>query len=187
MDFKEITDQSRQAVTEILKDARLEKGDIFVVGCSSSEILGDQIGTATNLDSANAVFDGIIPVLKEAGIHVAAQCCEHLNRALVVERTTWKEYGFEQVNAIPQPNHAGGAWATVCYERFDDPVLVESINQKANAGLDIGGTMIGMHMHGIVVPMRISLRKIGAAPIICARHRPKYVGGKRAVYDDKLM
>jgi uncharacterized protein (TIGR01440 family) len=187
MDFKEITDQSRQAVTEILEKANLTPGSIFVVGCSSSEILGDQIGTATNLDSANAVFDGIVPVLEENGIFMAAQCCEHLNRALVVERETMEKYGFEQVNAIPQPNHAGGAFATVCYQRFKNPVLVESINARADAGIDIGGTMIGMHLHSVVVPMRISLRKIGAAPIICARHRPKYVGGQRAIYDESLM
>lgn len=187
MDFKEITAQSRQAVEEILEAAKVSKGSIFVIGCSSSEILGDQIGTATNLDSANAVFDGIIPVLEEKGIFAAAQCCEHLNRALVVEREAMERFGFEQVNAIPQPNHAGGAFATVCYQRFMDPVLVETINQKAEAGIDIGGTMIGMHMHNVVVPLRISLRKIGEAPIICARHRPKYVGGQRAIYDEKLM
>ncbi|MBR1861123.1 MAG: TIGR01440 family protein [Lachnospiraceae bacterium] len=187
MDFSKITDQSRQAVTEILERAGLKEGSIFVIGCSSSEILGDQIGTATNLDSANAVFDGIIPLLQEKGIFAAAQCCEHLNRALVVERQAMEKYGFEQVNAIPRPNHAGGAFATVCYQRFKDPVLVESILAKADAGIDIGGTMIGMHMHSVVVPMRISLRRIGEAPIICARHRPKYVGGQRAVYDEKLM
>ncbi len=187
MDLNIITQQSRQAVSEILEVALLEPKSIFVVGCSSSEILGDQIGTATNLDSANAVFDGIIPILKEKGIFVAAQCCEHLNRALVVEREAMRYYGFEQVNAIPQPNHAGGAFGTVCYQRFEDPVLVESILQKADAGIDIGGTMIGMHMHSVVVPMRISLRKIGEAPIICARHRPKYVGGQRAIYDEQLM
>jgi len=187
MNLEEIKKQSKRAVEEILDGARLNEGDIFVIGCSSSEILGDQIGTATNLESANAVFDGIIPVLKEKGIFAAAQCCEHLNRALVVERKAMEKYGFEQVNAIPQPNHAGGAFATVCYQRFDDPVLVESVMNKADAGIDIGGTMIGMHMHNVVVPMRISLRKIGEAPIICARHRPKYVGGQRAVYDERLM
>ena len=187
MDFTSITNESRQAVLEILEAANLKEGSIFVIGCSSSEILGDQIGTATNLDSAKAVYDGIIPVLKERGIYAAAQCCEHLNRALVVERSAMEKYGFEQVNAIPQPNHAGGAFGTICYERFDDPVLVDSILQRADAGIDIGGTMIGMHMHSVVVPMRISLRKIGAAPIICARHRPKYVGGQRAIYDEKLM
>ena len=187
MDLTKITEQSRQAVLEILEAADLKEGSIFVIGCSSSEILGDQIGTATNLESANAVFDGIIPVLNERGILAAAQCCEHLNRALVVERKTMEKYGFEQVNAIPQPNHAGGAFATVCYERFEDPVLVENIGGKADAGIDIGGTMIGMHMHSVVVPIRISLRRIGEAPIICARHRPKYVGGQRAIYDEKLM
>ncbi|WP_026505519.1 TIGR01440 family protein [Butyrivibrio sp. NC3005] len=187
MKLDEITKQSNQAVKELLDVARLHKNSIFVIGCSSSEILGSQIGTATNLDSAGAVYDGIIPVLREHGIFAAAQCCEHLNRALVVEKSAMDYYGFEQVNAIPQPNHAGGAFATVCYERFDEPVLVESINQKADAGIDIGGTMIGMHMHGVVVPVRISLRKIGEAPIICARHRPKYVGGQRAIYDENLL
>ncbi len=187
MNFEEITAQSRQAVTEILKQARLKEGSIFVIGCSSSEILGDQIGTATNMDSANAVYDGIIPILRENGIYAAAQCCEHLNRALVIERAAMEKYGFEQVNAIPQPNHAGGAFGTVCYERFEDPVLVENIGGRADAGIDIGGTMIGMHMHAVAVPIRISLRKIGEAPIICARHRPKYVGGQRAIYDEKLM
>ena len=187
MDFSQVTAQSRQAVKEILEAARLREGSLFVIGCSSSEILGDQIGTATNLESAQAVYEGIIPLLKENGILAAAQCCEHLNRALVVERETMEHYGFEQVNAIPQPNHAGGAFATVCYERFDDPVLVEDIRGRADAGIDIGGTMIGMHMHSVVVPMRTSIRKIGEAPIICARHRPKYVGGKRAIYDDNLI
>ncbi|MCR5670632.1 MAG: TIGR01440 family protein [Butyrivibrio sp.] len=187
MNFQEITSQSKQAVREILQGARLKKGSIFVIGCSSSEILGDQIGTATNMESAGAVYDGIIPVLEENEIFAAAQCCEHLNRALVVERSTMERFGFEQVNAIPQPNHAGGAFATVCYQRFKDPVLVENIKGMADAGIDIGGTMIGMHMHAVVVPMRISLRKIGEAPIICARHRPKYVGGQRAIYDEDLM
>ncbi|MBQ7614562.1 MAG: TIGR01440 family protein [Butyrivibrio sp.] len=187
MNYSEVKTQAMQAVTEILEGAKLSAGSIFVIGCSSSEILGDQIGTATNLDSANAVYDGIIPVLRQRGILPAAQCCEHLNRALVVDRSTMEKYGFEQVNAIPQPNHAGGAFGTVCYERFEDPVLVESICSKADAGIDIGGTMIGMHMHSVVVPMRISIRKIGQAPITCARHRPKYVGGIRAIYDESLM
>ncbi len=187
MNFEEVTDQSRQAAIEILDGANLKPGSIFVIGCSSSEVLGDQIGTATSMEAASAVYDGIIPVLRKRGILAAAQCCEHLNRALVVERSTMEKYGFEQVNAIPQPNHAGGAFGTVCYERFDDPVLVENIGAKADAGIDIGGTMIGMHMHSVVVPMRISLRKIGEAQIICARHRPKYVGGQRAIYDEKLM
>ena len=187
IDLSEVESQARQAVNEILDDAKVKEGSIFVIGCSSSEILGNQIGTATSMDAATAIYNGIIPILKKRGIHVAAQCCEHLNRALVVERATMEKFDFEQVNAIPQPNHAGGAWGTVCYQRFDDPVLVENIGARADAGLDIGGTMIGMHMHSVVVPMRISLRRIGEAPITCARHRPKYVGGQRAIYDATLM
>lgn len=187
MNFAEVTAQSRQAVIEILDGSGVKEGSIFVIGCSSSEVLGDQIGTATSMEAAKAVYDGIIPVLRKRCILPAAQCCEHLNRALVVDRSTMEKYGFEQVNAIPQPNHAGGAFGTVCFEEFDDPVLVEDIGAKADAGIDIGGTMIGMHMHSVVVPMRISLRKIGEAPIICARHRPKYVGGQRAIYDESLM
>ena len=187
MDFNIITEQSRRAVTEIIEAAHLSEGSLFVIGCSSSEVLGSQIGTATNLDSAKAIYDGIIPVLRAHGILPAAQCCEHLNRALVVDRSTMIRFGFEQVNAIPQPNHAGGAFATECYNRFEDPVLIESVNARADAGIDIGGTMIGMHIRSVVVPLRISLRKIGEAPIICARRRPKYVGGSRAIYDEKLM
>ena len=187
MDLQVIEQESRLAAIEICEASRIKKGEIFVVGCSSSEVLGDRIGTSTNVDVAEAIYNGIAPVLADRGIYLAGQCCEHLNRALVVEEEVLERYGFEQVNAIPQPNHAGGAFATVCYERFDEPVLVESINQKADAGIDIGGTMIGMHMHGVVVPVRISLRKIGEAPIICARHRPKYVGGQRAIYDENLL
>ena len=187
MNQTEITSQSKQAAEEIIAAAKLKKGSLFVIGCSSSEVLGNKIGTTTSVDVAKEIYDGIIPVLKQNGIHVAAQCCEHLNRALVVERETMEKYGFEQVNAIPQPNHAGGAFATVCYQNFDDPVLVENVKGLADAGIDIGGTMIGMHLKYVAVPLRISLNKIGEAPIICARVRPKYVGGARAVYDENLM
>ena len=187
MNFNEITEQSRQAVSEIINAAGLSEGSLFIIGCSSSEVLGSRIGTATNMDSAKAIYDGIIPTLSDHGILAAAQCCEHLNRALVVERETMRRFGFEQVNAIPQPNHAGGAFATECYNRFKDPVLVESVNAMGDAGIDIGGTMIGMHIRSVVVPLRISLNKIGEAHIICARRRPKYVGGSSAIYDEKLM
>lgn len=120
-------------------------------------------------------------------VFLAAQCCEHLNRALVVERTVMERYDFEQVNAIPQPNHAGGAFASVAWNRLEDPVLVESIGARADAGIDIGGTLIGMHIHPVVVPVRISMDRIGEASIICARRRPKYVGGQRAIYDEALL
>ena len=185
--YEEIKKQAEEVTRELCEKAGLKRGQILVVGCSSSEVCGDRIGSNSNLEVAESVFAGIYEVTRELGIYLAAQCCEHLNRALVVDRATMERYGFEQVNAIPQPNHAGGAFGTVCYERFEDPVLVENIGGKADAGIDIGGTMIGMHMHSVVVPMRISLRKIGEAPIICARHRPKYVGGQRAIYDEALM
>ncbi|MBQ6785527.1 MAG: DUF436 family protein, partial [Clostridia bacterium] len=117
----------------------------------------------------------------------AAQCCEHLNRALVVEQETADAYRLEEVNAIPQPNHAGGAFATVAYERMAHPVVVEDLGAQASAGMDIGATLIGMHIHPVVVPLRISVDHIGEAPLICARRRPKYVGGARAIYDDSKM
>ena len=187
IDLQTITEQSRLAAIEICDASGIRPGQIFVVGCSSSEVLGSRIGTATNLDVAGAVFNGISPVLSERGVFLAGQCCEHLNRALVIEEEVLEKYGFEQVNAIPQPNHAGGAFATVCYQNMQRPVVTESIEAQASAGIDIGGTMIGMHIRPTVVPLRISLRRIGEAPVICARRRPRYIGGARAVYDEKLM
>ena len=186
-DLNLIREQSRIAAMEICEASRIEAGQIFAVGCSSSEIQGDRIGTATNLEVAEAVYDGITSVLNERGIFLAGQCCEHLNRALVVEKEVLEKYDLEQVNAIPQPNHAGGAFATVCYQKMQNPVVTDSIRTRAVAGIDIGGTMIGMHIHPTVVPLRISLRKIGEASIICARRRPRYIGGARAVYDETLM
>ena len=187
MELQEIRNAAASAAKEVLDAARLEPGDLFVVGCSSSEVLGEKIGSHTNTDIAGALYEGIMSVLEPAGIRLAAQCCEHLNRALVVEKETAKVYRLEQVNAIPQPNHAGGAFGTVAYERMDAPVVVESLDAQASAGMDIGGTLIGMHIHPVVVPLRISVDRIGEATLICARRRPKYVGGERAIYDETLQ
>ena len=187
INLRELEEQSRRAVLEICKASGIKKGQIFVVGCSSSEVIGSRIGTATNMEVAEAIYNGIAPVLQERGIFLAGQCCEHLNRALVIEEEVLEKYRFEQVNAIPQPNHAGGAFATVCYQRMKRPVLTDSICMQAAAGIDIGGTLIGMHLHPTVVPIRISLRQIGEAAIICARTRPRYIGGPRALYDERLM
>lgn len=187
MNLNEIREQAAQAAREICEAAHLHAGQLFVVGCSSSEVLGERIGTHTSVEVAEALYDGIAPVLAEYGVLLASQCCEHLNRALVVERSTMERYGLEQVNAIPQPNHAGGAFATVTYQRMQDPVLVETLEAKADAGMDIGATLIGMHIHPVVVPVRISMDHIGAATLVCARRRPKYVGGQRAIYDDQLL
>lgn len=187
IDLKKVEQQARQAAAEICDAAKLHPGQLFVVGCSSSEVLGEKIGTHTSMDVAERLYAGIAGELEDRRILLAAQCCEHLNRALVVERSTMERYHLEQVNAIPQPNHAGGAFATTAYQRMEDPVLVESLNAQADAGIDIGGTLIGMHIHPVVVPLRISLDHIGEAVIICARRRPKYVGGQRAIYDESLM
>ena len=172
--------QARQATEELLAAARLERGDIFVVGCSSSEIVGGRIGHASSLEAAQAVFAGIYPALQERGIWLAAQCCEHLNRALVLERDCARQYGYDPVCVIPQPK-AGGSFATTAWKSFTAPVAVEHI--RAHAGLDIGGTMIGMHLRDVAVPVRLSLDHIGQAILLCARTRPKLIGGSRAVYD----
>lgn len=181
IDLGEITAQSRQAVTELLAEAKLEAGDVFVIGCSSSEIVGGHIGRDSSMEAAAAVLAGVLPVLKEQGIYLAAQCCEHLNRAIVIEQEAARRYGWEPVCAVPQP-HAGGSWATSCWRAFEHPVLVEEV--RAGAGIDIGGTLIGMHLRRVAVPVRLSLGKIGQAAILCARTRPKYIGGARAVYEE---
>lgn len=176
----EITNEARRATEELVNVAGLRKGDIFVVGCSTSEVTGNTIGHASVKPVAKAIFDGIYPVLKEKGIYLAAQCCEHLNRAVILEAECAERYGLEEVCVRPAPK-AGGSFATVTYDTLDAPVAVESV--KAHAGIDIGGTLIGMHLRAVAVPVRISTEKIGEARIICARTRPKYIGGPRAIYE----
>ena len=179
---KQIARQARQAAVELLAVANLHKGDVFVVGCSSSEIVGGHIGHDSSLEAAQEVYEGIAPVLAERGIWLAAQCCEHLNRALILEREAARTYGWEEVCVVPRP-HAGGSWATTCWKRFAHPVAVEEI--RAHAGLDIGGTLIGMHLRAVAVPVRLSLDHIGKALLLCARTRPKLIGGERAKYTEE--
>ena len=178
--FDEIKDQATAAARELCDVAGLKKGDIFVVGCSSSEVVGKHIGKFSAFEAARAVFEGIYPVLCERGIFLAAQCYEHLNRALIIEAECAEKYGYDQVSVKPQPK-AGGSFATLSYSQMTSPVAVESI--KAHAGIDIGGTLIGMHLRAVAVPVRLEIRKIGEAPILCARTRPKYIGGPRAIYE----
>jgi len=177
-----IKEQSAKAVEELLEKAKLKKGDILVVGCSTSEVLGSKIGTNSAPDTAKEIFDGIYGVLKEKGIYLAVQCCEHLNRAIVTERAAVKD--AEIVNVVPQKK-AGGSLATVAYANLKDPVVVEEI--KADAGIDIGDTLIGMHLKKVAVPVRIETNKIGKANVVCARVRPKFIGGIRAIYDENLL
>ena len=181
--MEELTMEARQVAQELVEAAGLRRGDLLVIGCSSSEMIGSTIGKNSSLDAARAAFAGIYPVLQEKGIRLAVQCCEHLNRALIVEEETAEHFGYEIVNVIPQPK-AGGSFAVTAWENFRHPVAVEHI--KAKAGLDIGGTLIGMHLKEVAVPLRLSRKTIGQAPILCARTRPKFVGGERAVYNPDL-
>ena len=158
----------------------LKAGDILVIGCSSSEIVGKHIGKFSAFEAARAVFEGVYPVLSEKGIFLAAQCCEHLNRVLIVERACAKSYGLEEVCVVPHPK-AGGSFATTAWANFDAPVAVEGI--RAQAGLDIGGTLIGMHLCRVAVPVRLQQNRIGDAILLAARTRPKYIGGSRAKYE----
>ncbi len=178
--YERILNESKRIVEELLSVAPLKMGEILVVGCSSSEIVGESIGKCSDFNAASAVYEGIAPVLAERGIFLAAQCCEHLNRALVVERECAERYGLEIVSVIPQPK-AGGAFASAAYCGFNEPVVVESI--KAHAGIDIGSTLIGMHLRAVAVPVRLSVKILGKASLTFARTRPKYIGGPRAKYD----
>ncbi len=179
--LESIKNEAKVAAEEIISEAGLKRGQILVVGCSSSEVSGEKIGTYSSVDVAKAVFDGIYEVANMHGVYIAAQCCEHLNRAIIVERAAVPNYDI--VNVVPQPK-AGGSFATTAYNSFNEPVAVEEI--KADAGLDIGGTLIGMHLKKVAVPVRLSVKSIGKAILLAARTRPKYIGGERAHYDEKL-
>lgn len=174
-----IKNDSATALSELISAAHLTAGQILVVGCSSSEMVGQRIGKYSSPEAAAALADTLLPILRENGIFLAAQCCEHLNRALIVERACAERYGLEPVWVKPQP-HAGGSFATAVWERFSDPVAVERI--QAHAGMDIGQTLIGMHLRRVAVPVRLSVKQIGEAPVVFARTRPAYIGGPRAQY-----
>lgn len=183
MEFIEkIKIQLKKSAEELLEKATLKSGDIVVVGCSSSEILGDNMGTNSSPELGEQVFLTLNEVFKAKGVFVAAQCCEHLNRAIIIESEAAKN--LERVNVIPAPK-AGGSFATAAYKYFKNPVAVESI--KADAGIDIGGVLIGMHLKNVAVPLKLSERNIGNALLLAARTRPKFIGGSRANYNDALL
>lgn len=181
--FEEITQQARQALLELLEVAGLKAGDLLVIGCSSSEVVGERIGKGSSMEAAQAVFAGVYPVLKERGIYLAAQCCEHLNRALILEQAAAEKFGYEPVNVRPWA-HAGGSFATTVWENLETPCAVEHI--RAKAGMDIGDTLIGMHLKEVAVPVRLTVKKIGQANLVCARTRPRFIGGERARYQEEL-
>lgn len=173
-----IKEQATNIAKELIEKSGIKKGQILVVGCTSSEVCGSTIGTNSNLEVAKTIFNAIYDVAKEAGIFLACQCCEHLNRAIIVERAAVPN--AEEVCVVPKPK-AGGSFATTAYLTFEDPVALEEI--KADAGIDIGGTLIGMHLKKVAVPVKLENNKLGEANVLAARTRPKYIGGERAQYE----
>lgn len=176
-------DNAYKIAKELIAAAGLKSGALLVVGCSSSEILGEKIGTHSAPEVGKEVAEGLLTACREEGVFLAAQCCEHLNRALILEREAAEQRWFPRVNAVPQPK-AGGSFATAVYQLMKEPVAVEHIS--AEAGLDIGGTLIGMHLREVAVPCRLSQKTLGNALLLAARTRPKFIGGDRAHYDDNL-
>ena len=180
--LNDIKGQAEACLEELLAVAGLEAGDILVVGCSTSEIMGKRIGSEPSTEAAEAAFAGIYPLLREKGIWLAAQCCEHLNRALVIEKEAAARFDFPQVAVVPAPE-AGGNWATWVYRHLKEPLAVENIDRhKAAAGIDIGETCIGMHLRPVAVMVRPAKPWIGEARVTMARTRPKLIGGERARY-----
>ena len=174
-----IKDEILQAENQLFEASNVKSGQILVVGCSTSEVIGKKIGTSGTLETANELFSVLYEETKKKGLYLACQCCEHLNRALVVERECAEKFGLTVVMAVPH-EHAGGSFATAAYRGFEEPCLVEEIS--ADLGIDIGNTLVGMHLKRVAVPVRLSLNKIGEANVVFARTRPKYIGGERARY-----
>ena len=177
----QVREESANAARQLAEAAKLHKGQIVVVGCSTSEVVGHNVGSWSTPEVANAIFEGLSSVFAPMGVYIAAQCCEHLNRALIVEHEAVPN--GEIVNVMPQPK-AGSSFATAAYHSFRHPVALEEI--RADAGLDIGGTLIGMHLKKVAVPVRLQQNHIGQAILLAARVRPKFIGGERAIYDESL-
>ena len=178
----QIANSARKAALELFDRAGLKTGQTVAVGCSTSEIAGHWVGTAPSSEIGAVVFDVLYSVFSEREIFIAAQCCEHLNRALVIEREAAS--GYKIVNAVPTVG-AGGSFATAAYNSFFEPVALEQI--EADAGLDIGGTLIAMHLKRVAVPLRLETVSIGKAAVMAARTRPPQIGGIRASYDESLF
>ena len=178
--MNEIYNQAYSAASELIEKSGIVSGDVAVIGCSTSEVIGEKIGTSGTLDVALQIFGGLNAAFSEKGIYIAAQCCEHLNRAIIIEKKKADALGLEQVCVVPHPR-AGGSFATAAWQTMKNPVAVEEI--KADAGIDIGTTLIGMHLKRVAVPLRLENNTIGEAKLSAAKTRPKYIGGERAKYE----
>ncbi|PZD97773.1 TIGR01440 family protein [Paenibacillus sambharensis] len=183
IDPQAIAGNVETAVRELAAAGSLRAGQLLVIGTSTSEVAGAHIGTAGTLDVAAAIYEGVEAVRKEIGFIPLYQCCEHLNRALVTTREAQERYGLTEVAAVPVPG-AGGSMAAYAYRHLTDSVLVEQV--QAHAGIDIGDTLIGMHLRPVAVPVRPSVKRIGEAHVTMAYTRPKLIGGARAVYQLEL-
>lgn len=173
----------KEALAKVLDEfqeaAKLKEGEILVVGCSTSEVVGSVIGKGSSMDVAKEFIDVFLDFASKHKIYLAFQCCEHLNRAIVTTRECMEKYGLDEVTVVPKM-HAGGSMSTIAYKKLTDPVVVERI--QAHAGIDIGDTFIGMHIKPVAVPVRVSVKEIGKAHLTLARRRPKLIGGERAQY-----
>ena len=174
-----VYEQTAAAAAEICERAHLQPGSILVVGCSTSEVVGSKIGTNSSVETAGEIARALLDVTGSRGVFLAVQCCEHLNRAIIIEEEAALKYGLEMVNVKPQLK-AGGSFSTAAWNGFASPCAVERI--QAHAGIDIGDTLIGMHLRPVAVPVRTEISSIGSAHVVCARTRLKYIGGERAVY-----
>jgi len=174
-----LAELARQALSGLLEAAEMKPGQILLVGCSTSEVIGEKIGAHSSHEVAAAIMTGILPLVHAHSLFLAVQCCEHLNRALVVEEECARRNGLEVVSAIPH-SKAGGAFAALAYRTCQRPVLAETIS--AQAGIDIGDTFIGMHLQRVAVPVRLAIQSIGSAHLTLARTRPKLIGGERTRY-----
>ena len=183
MDYSEITNQVKQAFDILYQAAKPQRGELLIVGCSTSEIMGSMIGSNSSEEAAEAVLNALIPCCKEKGLYLAVQGCEHINRAICTQCSIAEKLDLQPVWVEPWL-HAGGACVTAAKRRIDDAVMVENLHSKATLGMDIGGTLIGMHLRPVVVPVHSDLRRIGSANLILAYSRPKYIGGPRARYSD---
>ncbi len=179
--YEKIVSELKTAAAELIEKAKLKDGDIVAVGCSTSEVVGEKIGSSSVVELGELIYLTLAEVFNEKGIYIAAQCCEHLNRAIIIEREA--VLGAYVCNVVPQPK-AGGSFATGAYKNMKDPVALEYIS--ADAGLDIGDTLIGMHICPVAVPVRLSIKSIGEAHLTSARSRAKFIGGERAHYDENL-
>jgi uncharacterized protein (TIGR01440 family) len=175
----DIKEKVFRAMNELLDEAGLAGGDIVVLGCSTSEICGKKIGKGSAYEVGKNVVASVLAATKPRGVYLAVGCCEHLNRAVVIERAAAEKYNLEIVSVVPMPN-AGGSAGAAAYRLFDDPCVVEFVS--AHAGMDIGDTLIGMHLRHVAVPLRLSIDTIGKAHVTYAKTRPKFIGGARAVY-----